>query len=122
MCARPPVSFHSRSGPFSCRASSCCWRWSAPSAATGVHERFNMPPPCRRSIHLSRCVLEMGMSTPWGGTLGPSRTPRATRGRRSEEHTSELQSRGHLVCRLLLEKKKKKINNDKYHIYSTQQR
>src|SRR5439155_10674933 len=27
--------------------------------------------------------------------------------RRSEEHTSELQSRGHLVCRLLLEKKKK---------------
>src|SRR5207253_8718751 len=29
--------------------------------------------------------------------------------RRSEEHTSELQSRGHLVCRLLLEKKKKNI-------------
>src|SRR5437660_6059946 len=28
--------------------------------------------------------------------------------RRSEEHTSELQSRGHLVCRLLLEKKKTK--------------
>src|SRR5687768_18138509 len=29
--------------------------------------------------------------------------------RRSEEHTSELQSRLHLVCRLLLEKKKKKV-------------
>src|SRR2546429_3991010 len=29
---------------------------------------------------------------------------------RSEEHTSELQSRLHLVCRLLLEKKKKKTN------------
>src|SRR5437870_10955616 len=29
---------------------------------------------------------------------------------RSEEHTSELQSRGHLVCRLLLEKKKDKEN------------
>src|SRR5207253_6715462 len=28
---------------------------------------------------------------------------------RSEEHTSELQSRGHLVCRLLLEKKKNSI-------------
>src|SRR5439155_17979243 len=28
---------------------------------------------------------------------------------RSEEHTSELQSRGHLVCRLLLEKKKKPL-------------
>src|SRR5207253_10607948 len=27
---------------------------------------------------------------------------------RSEEHTSELQSRGHLVCRLLLEKKKRR--------------
>src|SRR5687768_18235683 len=32
---------------------------------------------------------------------------------RSEEHTSELQSRLHLVCRLLLEKKKKKTNNAK---------
>src|SRR5215813_3865653 len=31
--------------------------------------------------------------------------------RRSEEHTSELQSRPHLVCRLLLEKKKKKKKN-----------
>src|SRR5436305_9091748 len=30
---------------------------------------------------------------------------------RSEEHTSELQSRPHLVCRLLLEKKKKKESN-----------
>src|SRR5439155_20732455 len=30
---------------------------------------------------------------------------------RSEEHTSELQSRGHLVCRLLLEKKKKKATH-----------
>src|SRR6266508_1132570 len=29
--------------------------------------------------------------------------------RRSEEHTSELQSRGHLVCRLLLEKKKNEV-------------
>src|SRR5439155_16281009 len=34
-------------------------------------------------------------------------------GPRSEEHTSELQSRGHLVCRLLLEKKKKKIKQRK---------
>src|SRR5690625_6592733 len=33
---------------------------------------------------------------------------------RSEEHTSELQSRGHLVCRLLLEKKK--IENFNYRI------
>src|SRR3989442_11667496 len=33
------------------------------------------------------------------------------RPQRSEEHTSELQSRPHLVCRLLLEKKKKKTLN-----------
>src|SRR2546422_6612778 len=33
--------------------------------------------------------------------------------RRSEEHTSELQSRLHLVCRLLLEKKKKKKKRNK---------
>src|SRR5690625_6570673 len=32
---------------------------------------------------------------------------------RSEEHTSELQSRGHLVCRLLLEKKKVNSTNDR---------
>src|SRR2546429_1770249 len=32
---------------------------------------------------------------------------------RSEEHTSELQSRLHLVCRLLLEKKKKNTQNTK---------
>src|SRR5438445_8461888 len=34
---------------------------------------------------------------------------------RSEEHTSELQSRQYLVCRLLLEKKKKKIIISKHH-------
>src|SRR2546422_1383553 len=34
--------------------------------------------------------------------------PQEEGGGRSEEHTSELQSRLHLVCRLLLEKKKKK--------------
>src|SRR5687768_17994187 len=33
---------------------------------------------------------------------------------RSEEHTSELQSRLHLVCRLLLEKKKKKKNKQQH--------
>src|SRR5439155_8233509 len=36
-------------------------------------------------------------------------------GYRSEEHTSELQSRGHLVCRLLLEKKKTETNDRWYH-------
>src|SRR5437870_10411396 len=56
-------------------------------------------------------------STPGGGNHARSVSPitpvgclagRASRrcALRSEEHTSELQSRGHLVCRLLLEKKK----------------
>src|SRR3989442_8889075 len=34
---------------------------------------------------------------------------------RSEEHTSELQSRPHLVCRLLLEKKKKNSPRQRFH-------
>src|SRR2546429_4299085 len=41
--------------------------------------------------------------------------PRERRALRSEEHTSELQSRLHLVCRLLLEKKKKKHKHDLIH-------
>src|SRR5258705_2481459 len=36
--------------------------------------------------------------------------PEAVQTARSEEHTSELQSLRHLVCRLLLEKKKKKLS------------
>src|SRR5437899_5610414 len=46
------------------------------------------------------------------GANGPFRTA----SRRSEEHTSELQSLRHLVCRLLLEKKKKKEKNIKVHM------
>src|SRR5689334_23553125 len=38
--------------------------------------------------------------------LHSSHTPRTSTMKRSEEHTSELQSQFHLVCRLLLEKKK----------------
>src|SRR5438105_12912807 len=41
-----------------------------------------------------------------------SRLARGVRRTRSEEHTSELQSRVDLVCRLLLEKKKKKTPKD----------
>src|SRR3712207_8445384 len=54
---------------------------------------------------LSLCTIDVGhaeVGTPvtvhWGNPGGPQR---------SEEHTSELQSRQYLVCRLLLEKKKK---------------
>src|SRR2546422_6785396 len=43
------------------------------------------------------------------------------RWKRSEEHTSELQSRLHLVCRLLLEKKKKKDCREKKGTSSTKE-
>src|SRR5690606_42034054 len=45
----------------------------------------------------------------WDSTRSATRcrTRERSRGSRSEEHTSELQSRENLVCRLLLEKKKK---------------
>src|SRR5438270_6326840 len=52
--------------------------------------------------------------SPWRGPCAQGRESRALRAgparcrSRSEEHTSELQSQSNLVCRLLLEKKKKK--------------
>src|SRR3712207_8426842 len=45
------------------------------------------------------------------GGAGPPAPALRRLNRRSEEHTSELQSRQYLVCRLLLEKKKKKNNS-----------
>src|SRR5690625_6034025 len=67
-----------------------------------------------RSADLQRISLEAEVSSGVGtlsleaeltGLGEPGWQGRAALGR-SEEHTSELQSRGHLVCRLLLEKKK----------------
>src|SRR2546421_6472568 len=61
----------------------------------------------RTSMHPTRCST-------WGrrgGARAPTR-PLPCINRRSEEHTSELQSRSDLVCRLLLEKKK--IKTDEY--------
>src|SRR2546429_6940968 len=54
-----------------------------------------------------RNILENALAavTPLGGG-SIALSARALNGERSEEHTSELQSRLHLVCRLLLEKKK----------------
>src|SRR5438876_6573581 len=51
---------------------------------------------------MSRLAHPSNPSTPGGNDFG------ACWGKRSEEHTSELQSPVHLVCRLLLEKKNKK--------------
>src|SRR5689334_24090685 len=48
------------------------------------------------------------------GALGRAHDRRHRARERSEEHTSELQSQFHLVCRLLLEKKKKTIKDQSY--------
>src|SRR6266567_5269021 len=47
------------------------------------------------------------------------RVPAARGGRRSEEHTSELQSQSNLVCRLLLEKKKKTNPHHRLNFYQS---
>src|SRR5947209_15223607 len=51
-----------------------------------------------------------------GGWTGGRSVTSPSSGPRSEEHTSELQSRQYLVCRLLLEKKKKKKKKQTNHI------
>src|SRR5690625_611613 len=55
------------------------------------------------SVHNLRCVKEVSPKNSFDFGLIMQFKDQAGR---SEEHTSELQSRGHLVCRLLLEKKK----------------
>src|SRR5262245_64961522 len=65
----------------------------------------------RSSLRLGRAALDHQAARHLGGDLSALAAvlvvaSRATE-RRSEEHTSELQSLRHLVCRLLLEKKKK---------------
>src|SRR5207244_6302183 len=56
---------------------------------------------------------QMLKPTPLGTIRNRSGPLSPVRYARSEEHTSELQSPDHLVCRLLLEKKKKKIKKKK---------
>src|SRR2546422_4170884 len=64
-----------------------------------------------RSLQVS-VVMSFGVPLMWNLMTSTFRSAsRSTLFRRSEEHTSELQSRLHLVCRLLLEKKK---NSRKY--------
>src|SRR2546427_9086159 len=60
--------------------------------------------------HLAELLAagDAGHRPPAAGLAGAKVDPRDPR---SEEHTSELQSQSNLVCRLLLEKKKKKTNN-----------
>src|SRR5947209_17827869 len=61
--------------------------------------------PTRRSSDLQR-ARHLDAARRRGGVAGDRARLRRARDERSEEHTSELQSRQYLVCRLLLEKKK----------------
>src|SRR5207244_13042125 len=75
---------------------------------------FTDPPPSALytlSLHDALPIYAQS-SAPAPGTAGPAANAAPSAkpsGPRSEEHTSELQSPDHLVCRLLLEKKKNKI-------------
>src|SRR5687768_18177617 len=71
------------------------------------------PRPCRSSLSMTESAPRPRCQTASELLLAAGVVPHVRQNRRpsrSEEHTSELQSRLHLVCRLLLEKKKKKKN------------
>src|SRR5689334_24238401 len=62
----------------------------------------------RSSLHQGRWRLVQGQPLRQPRAVSGAQLPQRLAERRSEEHTSELQSQFHLVCRLLLEKKNKK--------------
>src|SRR5699024_11539269 len=79
------------------------------------HAGNSCPSPVARRGRFGTCLggaESVGFDPRWGRTCTTARIF----GARSEEHTSELQSRFDLVCRLLLEKKKKTINKNEIHI------
>src|SRR5690625_5652486 len=79
-------------------AAYCSW---SPIRPVGAASDFSSSNPTSSSIASRRLA-----PCPDREAVSPSRPWEKYR---SEEHTSELQSRGHLVCRLLLEKKKNNI-------------
>src|SRR2546425_2118985 len=60
-------------------------------------------------LHNLEQGVELGIGDSRLGAKGLQKGVGIDQGRRSEEHTSELQSLAYLVCRLLLEKKKNKL-------------
>src|SRR5439155_7863577 len=67
-----------------------------------VSQNFGLLSIAERRLELMLSGVLVHRFEDWRDALEPGEEARF----RSEEHTSELQSRGHLVCRLLLEKKK----------------
>src|SRR2546422_4875981 len=101
----------------SARLCPCQWR---ATLRLDRRQAYGAPTWVQRRLPFQKCALKSSrrsfialcVSTPArtarnGGSTRRERSIAFARAR-SEEHTSELQSRLHLVCRLLLEKKKKK--------------
>src|SRR2546422_4588730 len=82
---------------------------SKPMTIEGTSGVFDLP--------CTFAMAEANGSRPSRPIVKIIRMPPACTARRSEEHTSELQSRLHLVCRLLLEKKKKNKKQKKSESY-----
>src|SRR5690625_6834687 len=82
------------------------WRWSVllptVSARGGLREPGAGILIAQRLAQILHGLLGLALDVRGNGDLDGHQ-------QRSEEHTSELQSRGHLVCRLLLEKKRRFI-------------
>src|SRR5690606_41943195 len=76
-----------------------------PEAPTGLPERFRLPDSERTRLAAKKRDESIEGLKRLLADLGADNPQRA----RSEEHTSELQSREKLVCRLLLEKKKQPV-------------
>src|SRR5699024_12431836 len=107
----------------------CCLRVGSSSGARRVHalvlsllqpaprpplfpyttlfrSRLSAPPHHAIRTRVRQIVKQRGAAGGRSAPPAPRRPASAERGGRSEEHTSELQSRFDLVCRLLLDKKK----------------
>src|SRR5256885_11884233 len=77
-----------------------------------LHDALPISAPSGWSSSAITTPVSSPAAAPAAGRSAPSPTPPSTRRPpRSEEHTSELQSPCSLVCRLLLEKKKKHIKS-----------
>src|SRR2546429_8838690 len=82
-------------------------RRSGSSGPDSSIRRMSLANPHGGAPHTHGELLKLGIQVSQA-TLAQTRRPVRHSANRSEEHTSELQSRLHLVCRLLLEKKKQK--------------
>src|SRR5260370_5463400 len=88
-----------------CRAATCAISWAMTPASSDSESAFSMRPELTKKNPPGRAKA---LTSSESSTL-------MVNGTRSEEHTSELQSHLNLVCRLLLEKKKK--NADKHIVH-----